>query len=106
MKNGSQNPDGECIAWAAKRLSMQRKKRKILIVLSDGQPATGDTSYALLQSDLRARIQEVSKFGIEVIGIGIETDYVKNFYPDYVILTDAKDLPKQAMNKIAKMLEK
>jgi len=105
LKNGSQNPDGECLAWAAKRLSMQKQKRKILIVLSDGQPATGDTDFGLLQADLRARIAEITKFGIEVIGIGIETDYVKEFYPDYVILKDAKDLPKQAMNKIAKMLE-
>jgi len=106
MQNGSQNPDGECLAWAAKRLSMQRQKRKILMVFSDGQPATGDTSFALLQADLRTRILEISKFGIEVIGVGIETDYVKEFYPDYVILKDAKELPKQAMTKLAKLLEK
>jgi cobalamin biosynthesis protein CobT len=106
MRNGSQNPDGECIAWAAKRLSLQRQKRKILMVFSDGQPATGDTPFGLLQEDLRTRINEVSKFGIEIIGVGIETDYVKEFYPDYVILKDVKDLPKQAMGKIARLLEK
>jgi cobalamin biosynthesis protein CobT len=106
MQNGSQNPDGECLAWAAKRLSMQRQKRKILMVFSDGQPATGDTSFQLLQADLRTRIGEITKFGIEVIGVGIETDYVKEFYPDYVILKEAKDLPKQAMSKLSKMLEK
>jgi cobaltochelatase CobT len=106
MRNGSQNPDGECLAWAAKRLSLQKQKRKILMVFSDGQPATGDTPFGTLQSDLRARIKEISDFGIEVIGVGIETNYVKEFYPDYVILTDVKDLPKQAMSKIAKALEK
>jgi cobalamin biosynthesis protein CobT len=106
MRNGSQNPDGECLAWAAKRLSMQRQKRKILMVFSDGQPATGDTSFALLQADLRTRIAEISKFGIEVIGVGIETDYVKEFYPDFVILKDAKELPKQAMTKLSKLLGK
>lgn len=106
MRSGGNNPDSEAVAWAAKRLSLRKQKRKVLMVFSDGQPATGDASFGHLQADLRRVINECPKFGIEVIGFGIETEHVKEFYPDYVLLKDVKDLPKQAMTKVAKLLEK
>jgi cobalamin biosynthesis protein CobT len=101
---GSQNPDGECVAWAAKRLAVRREKRKILLVLSDGEPATGDSNRAILCSDLKNKIKAIGKSGIECIGIGIQTECVKNFYPDYIVLNDVAELPKQAMGKLSKLI--
>lgn len=101
---GEQNPDGECVKWAAQRLALRKEKRKILIVLSDGMPATMDSDSRKLQSDLKLKIAQIEKSGIECIGIGIQTDAVKHFYKDYVVVNDISSLPKEAMGKLSKLI--
>lgn len=102
---GMQNPDGECVVWAAKRLLKRREKRKILIVLSDGEPCTGDHSNrGILCSDLKNNIKLIQRSGVECVGIGIETNCVKHFYPDYLVLNNVKELPLSAMRKLAKIV--
>lgn len=101
---GNENPDGECIAWAAKRLSERKEKRKILMVLSDGMPNTSDADSKILNSHLKHNVAQMSKFGIECIGIGIMTEAVSLFYEDHIVLRRISDLPKEAMKKLAKVI--
>ncbi len=101
---GGFNPDGECVAWAAKRLAVRKEKRKILIVLSDGQPSTGDSIPARLCSDLKQRVKLIERSGIETVGIGILSDAVQHYYTDHIVLNDLKDLPTMAMRKLAKIV--
>jgi cobalamin biosynthesis protein CobT len=101
---GQQNPDGECVKWAASRLTSRKEKRKILLVLSDGMPATGDTDSKVLQADLKLKIEQIEKSGIECIGIGIQTDAPKHFYKDYIVINNLSSLPKEAMAKLAKAI--
>jgi cobalamin biosynthesis protein CobT len=103
---GQQNPDGECIFWAAKRLAERREKRKILLVLSDGEPATSESKISVLRADLKNRIGQLRKAGIECIGIGILTECVKNYYPDYAVITNLADLPKVTMKKLSSLIAK
>lgn len=103
---GQQNPDGECVFWAAKRLAQRKEKRKIMLVLSDGEPATTEGRKNILQADLKNRIKQLRKSGIECIGIGIMTDCVKHFYPDYVVISEISDLPKAAMKKLSALIAK
>ncbi len=103
---GQQNPDGEAVRWAAKRLSQQKQKRKILFVLSDGAPATGEGHFDILHRDLKLSVENIVKHGIEVVGIGIQTDCVKEFYPDYVVVNRIDELPKEAMTKLSKLILK
>jgi hypothetical protein len=55
--------------------------RRILIVFSDGYPSTGDGNPHVLRSDLRERVAAIGKRGIELVGIGVLTDAVEDFYP-------------------------
>jgi len=103
---GVQNPDGECVRWAAKRLAERREARKILIVLSDGAPATGDGSCRILNSDLKKAVKDITKSGIECVGLGIQTHSVQEFYTDNVVIDNIKDLPSKAMSKLSKILLK
>lgn len=97
------NPDGECVKWAANRLALRKEKRKILLVLSDGQPAAdGDTR--ILQADLKQKVEEIQKSGIECVGIGIETDAVKDYYKDFVVINNIGNLPKETMTKLSKII--
>ncbi len=74
------NADGEAVLEVAKRLAARREKRKIMFVLSDGQPAAGATDDRLLRNHLKETVGRVTKAGIEVIGIGAQTKSVEQYY--------------------------
>ena len=103
---GENNCDPEAVQWAADRLSTRREKRKVLIVLSDGYPAASSASSKVMGDQLRLNVAKISKAGIEVIGIGIESDSVRRFYPDYIIVNELNELPAKAMAKLAKIITK
>jgi hypothetical protein len=101
---GHENPDGECLAWAAARLAEHRAQRRILMVLSDGYPASGDGNTEVLKSDLHARVAAIAKSGIELIGIGILDDAVDTFYPDAVVVRKLAELPATAFAVLSRAL--
>lgn len=103
---GHENPDGEALAWAAERLAAQRAGRRILMVLSDGYPATGDGHPVILRTDLRARIDEITSSGIELIGIGLLDDAVEKFYAHNIVVRKLDELPTMAFTVLSQLLLK
>jgi cobalamin biosynthesis protein CobT len=106
MSIGQQNVDGESVRWAAKRLGEQKQKRKILMVFSDGSPAANGPDNSLLNKDLIESVKMIEKSGIETIGIGIQTDAVRRFYRNAVVVSSLEDLPKKAMSELTKIILK
>jgi hypothetical protein len=97
------NIDGESVEVAAGRLMQRRETRKILIVLSDGQPNFyGDTRAGA--QHLKKVVKELPKKGVEPIGIGIEDRSVKSYYPKFVVLDDVEQLPAQVMKELQTIL--
>jgi cobalamin biosynthesis protein CobT len=103
---GHENPDGEALVWAAERLGAQRAGRRILMVLSDGYPATGDGHPVILRTDLRARIGEITSSGIELIGVGLLDDAVEKFYAHNIVVRKLDELPTMAFAVLSKLLLK
>lgn len=85
------NADGEAVMWAHERLLKQKKKRKVLIVLSDGQP-----SSSFCQDDpgfLLKVVQEIEESSpVELYAIGILTNSVEHFYKDNKVIDSPEDL--------------
>lgn len=103
MTAHNHNCDGESIKICAQRLmhAAQPDERKIMFVFSDGQPAQTIWKY----NDLHARylkqvMKDIQTAGIEAIGIGIQTDVVKHFYPNWVKIDDPRDLALTQMTKL------
>lgn len=94
------NIDGECLQYAAQRLGKRMEKRKVMIVLSDGMPA-GD----MAGPHLKWVVEDLTKHGIECIGIGIEDDSVRDYYPKHVVLHDVNSLPGQVMGELRQILQ-
>jgi hypothetical protein len=65
-----QNADGEAVMWAASRLISRQEERKILIVLSDGEPAVMGDSYKQ-STYLKWATRQVSRAGIRIGGLGV-----------------------------------
>nr|WP_301302399.1 hypothetical protein [Methylorubrum extorquens] len=97
------NVDGECVERAAWRLLQRPEKRKVLLVLSDGNPAA-DGDMRALRAHLKLTVDAVEKKGIETIGIGIEDDAPRHYYKKFVLLEDAASLPKAVMGELRKIL--
>jgi cobalamin biosynthesis protein CobT len=100
----SGNIDGECVRYAGNRLVKRTEVRKVLIVLSDGQPAGWNGNYHKLASDLHAAVAELDKKKIECVGLGILDQSVKTFYPKYSVLRDLNALPGAVMGELQRIL--
>jgi cobalamin biosynthesis protein CobT len=98
------NTDGESVLWAAARLAIRKEKRRILFVLSDGIPSNGHTEESKLHGHLKEMVQMVSKHGIECIGIGIQTNSVKEFYPHNVVVNNIDDLVTTVYGELVKAI--
>ena len=99
------NLDGESVSFAAARLARVSEKRKVLIVMSDGLPRSNSGIHlGRHYTYLRKVIKQVVDSGIEIIGIGIESKSVEEYYPKYVVVNHISDLPKVLMAEVSKML--
>jgi cobalamin biosynthesis protein CobT len=83
------NSDGEAVLWAYKLLKQRKEERKLLIVLSDGLPASTASGDAFTYT--QDVVAMVSK-DIECYGIGIQSNSVRQFYPDHTVLNDPSEL--------------
>ncbi|WP_322081051.1 cobaltochelatase CobT-related protein [Burkholderia sp. BCC1972] len=101
---GHENPDGEALSWAAGRLLSKRARRRILMVLSDGYPATGDGNPAILRTDLSARVDALRAQRVELIGVGILDDSVESFYPVSSVVEHLNELPGAAFSVLSDTL--
>lgn len=99
-----ENVDGESIQIAASRLRGRKEERHVMIVLSDGQPACGSGGRDQLRTHLKNSIAEVAKSGIDIIGIGIRSKAVEEYYPKFVVLEKVEELTGEVIQKIKQLL--
>ena len=106
MDSFSENYDGESVQFAAKRLLDQPEQKKILFVLSDGNPAAGRCDWKKLAPHLKSVVDDLSKIDdLHIVAFGIKTDAPKHYYPNHIIINDpAEDLAKTVMVELNKIL--
>jgi hypothetical protein len=98
-----QNLDGEAVLWQAQRLAERGERRKVLFVLSDGLPA-GSRDNEQGARYLKEVIDRVIESGIEVYGLGIQSEHVKGYYPVWWVCQEIADLTEVAMTGLIEVL--
>ena len=105
------NSDRDAVIWAYHELLQRPEKRKILFVLSDGQPANATinvrdeySARGPLVKGLKDAIDECGEHGVECVGVGILTDHVQNIYPKSVSITKVDDLSGAIFNQLSNLL--
>ena len=97
------NADGDAWLYAFDSLIVQPQRRKVMLCLADGYPA-----YHSDFSDQYQRTADVvahmERHGVDVIGIGIQSDCVKNYFRKYVVINDIDELSKAVMDSLGKAL--
>lgn len=94
-RNG--NRDGAALRYVAEHLCERPENQKLLIIISDGQPA--DTGYygTEAEADLRGIKKEYSKKGLILFAaaIGSDKENIKRIYQDgFLDITRLEELPK------------
>jgi len=90
------NIDGESVQYAYESLCRHankgKRKGKMMIVFSDGQPAGGVDSRKL-NAHLKAVVNRIEKDGTNIVGVGIMSNSVQHFYRKNVKLDNVAELP-------------
>jgi len=85
LKAMRENVDGESLLWITERLLKRKEGRKILIVISDGMPVAA-CDNGILARDLVSTVKLIEATGVQVIAFGINGDFCKHFYTEWVQL--------------------
>lgn len=92
------NSDGVFVRYCYEELLRDKTNKKILIVLSDGQPSgaceSGDDAKYLYQMTKMIESQGI----VDLYGVGIQDTSVKHFYNKHVIIKDSEQLPEAILN--------
>ena len=101
------NRDGAALRFVAERFSHRPEELKLLILVSDGQPA--DTGYygTAAEEDLRGIQQEYRRKGILFIAaaIGDDKEDIKRIYGDsFLDITDLNQLPVKLTQVVKRFL--
>jgi cobalamin biosynthesis protein CobT len=86
-----ENTDGDALAYASYILGLRKEKRKVLLVLSDGSPAGRDSHGDITAYTARV-VDDIDQSGVDLYGIGILDDNVRNFYKKHVVVNRLDDL--------------
>ena len=92
----SSNRDGAALRFVAERLAARTEDVKILILVSDGQPAANGYIGTAAEEDLRGIKQEYKRKGILFIAaaIGDDKENIQRIYGEsFLDITDLKELP-------------
>ena len=101
------NRDGAALRFVAERLSHRPEELKLLILVSDGQPA--DTGYygTEAEADLRGIQQEYRRKGILFVAaaIGDDKENIERIYGDsFLDITDLNQLPVKLTQVVKRFL--
>lgn len=86
-------PLDEGVLMAHSALMHNRRPRKMLMVCTDGDP--DDFGRA------QASIDYATRCGIEVFGIGIQTDAVRNLFDKWSVVNNVQDLPAAMLSMLS-----
>ena len=99
--NLEENIDGESLVLCKNRLVRRKEQKKVIIVLSDGQPVGlnyHDDKF------LKLAVKECEQEGVNLVGIGIRSDAVKRYYKNNSVIEKLEDLPGKVMDEVTKQL--
>ena len=91
----------DAIQVAGEMLAQRFDEQKFLIVLSDGWPY----GYKGMPVALSECINNLERKGVLVIGVGLETDRMQNFFKRNASVFDQRDLIKRFANLYIKTSE-
>ncbi len=99
------NDDGWALTETSERLSQQPGTEKIVVILSDGQPAESYRHNGP-EYDLHRVVDNIiHNTNQKLASIGIQSDSVADYYPDYSVIQDVAELPAALVEVLRRVIE-
>jgi hypothetical protein len=89
------NWDEEHLMFAFQRLQARHEQRKVLLVVSDGQP-NGDANHLI------EMVKRIESRGTKVIGVGIGAEFVYEVYSNAIVVEDFQQLVNELFEVMAR----
>ncbi|MCQ2442298.1 MAG: VWA domain-containing protein [Oscillospiraceae bacterium] len=102
------NRDGAALRFAAEQLSKRPEEIKLLILVSDGQPADSGYYGSAAEEDLRGIQQEYKRKGIifAAAAIGEDKQVIERIYGDaFMDITDLNQLPQKLTRLVGRYMK-
>ena len=106
MKAKGLTPLHESMMFAPRRLAVRPETRKVLLVLTDGYPELWPEPGCSMIDEAIKTVARINKAGIEIIGIGIQTDSVAEIFPQFAVINELSEMPKKFFRELNKVLAK
>jgi cobalamin biosynthesis protein CobT len=100
---GGDNHDAAAVYHAYQNLRRRTEKRRLLIILSDGQPSCGHIPASSQLHKLVPRIE--ADRSINVLAIGIQSDAPREYYKNSTVVNKLNELPSVALKELGSMLK-
>jgi cobalamin biosynthesis protein CobT len=97
-------PMAEALWFVATRLVRRPEPRKIVLVITDGQPEKHGADSSVCIAQTKDIVSRMVKSGMEVIAIGINTMHVSGLFPDSRVITDIHELPNAVLDMLRERL--
>lgn len=108
MDAAGANRDGAALRYCSELLKKQESDRKLLLVISDGQPSAFGYSGTAAEADIRAVLKDYERFGIKYIAAAIDADKerIREIYGNerFLDITALELLPAEIAAIIRRML--
>ena len=88
------NWDEEHLSFAYQRLQARPERHKVIIILGDGQP-NGDANYLI------EAVKRIESTGCRLIGVGIGADFVREIYPNAIVVTGFRQMVDELFQVLA-----
>ena len=87
LSSDGNTPMGEALWWVMQKLSARKEKRKLILILTDGEPNN--------MPNTQAAIREAHRQGLELYGLGLRNDSIKRLLPGRsLVIHNLQELPQ------------
>lgn len=98
-------PIGEALEIGARRLLPRPENRKILLILTDGQPCCESSGSAAFTHAIHVA-RRISNAGIDLVGVGILDTTLRSIVDNTIVVNQIGDLPAQLCKLLGRTLKK
>lgn len=96
------NVDGESVAQLATLFAGRMEDKKIMLVMSDGEPCATGSGF---HQHLRTVTKEIETLSdIELMAIGILTDEPRRYYKNYALVNSVEELGPSVVTELSRII--
>lgn len=96
------NVDGESVAQLATLFAGRMEDKKIMLVMSDGEPCATGSGF---HQHLRTVTKEIETLSdIELMAIGILTDEPRRYYKNYALVNSVEELEPSVVTELSRII--